>query len=767
MATCRRGLWAALALFVAVGPCVEIADAKIQVIWSRKRQLANCEPPHVFYSNQHIAGRKPCCATIEGACPGGVACPISGVCPDNSPCVAGPVADRPNVVLFIGDDQGACHFGYAEECRSTETGTPVPPPKTPSLDVLAGHGTVFPIAHNTASWCFPSLASILTGRYQKNFGGTRKVNDTFFTMLPSALRGLAGTPAPNDPFNPGNKVGGYCTMLAGKFTGALDQSSFDAVAKTSGRKLGRNTCVAGGAGLPPKCGTDAVTPYSPFIASNVSDVFTFLDMLLYKQPDSDPAQYAMQHFFLWYAPRLPHQPLRPPLPVLDYLFGPPGIFPRGGVMDLGRWCTGPSCAPVVAAFNENNFGTVHEFYGNVWWVDDNIREMRRFLAEQSAPHCIGANGRSRFDITSPSSCASSGGTWGSVTPDLERNTIFLYVTDNGFMLPKSKHALTENGYRTQLLVYDPRTLPSLPSWDPEQETPPPAQYNTALAHTNDILPTVLGFAVGTSGSQDCPMGPDGRTCDGKDLGGHLLTTPGGPAAPETLRGALCGHQTKRTTTPTRNRFLLTRPGSVGRCTNASSQACTTAADCGGGQFCVGGFCAADAGATICATNGQCPAGATCLGGKCRMAPACISDADCTALVGPGHVCGGKAEKWCRNAPNVACGSSADCPVCPIAGSSPVPCARLCEARSLKLYATPGLSTNNVQLTDMFVDPDEKDVFTGNAAALVTQMSKLPGPYADSIRRMNCCIDDWWPEVVAETGTQCTSGYSCPADLSCN
>src|SRR4029450_12591746 len=151
------------------------------------------------------------------------------------------VANRPNVILFISDDQGACHYGNSAECRSTETGTPLPAPATPNLDLLAGYVTVFPIAHNTASWCYPSSASILTGRYQKSFGGQRKVNDDVLTLLPTALRSLNGAAgAPADPSNPGNKVGGYCTLLAGKFVGSLDQGAFDAVARTGGRHLGRN-----------------------------------------------------------------------------------------------------------------------------------------------------------------------------------------------------------------------------------------------------------------------------------------------------------------------------------------------------------------------------------------------------------------------------------------------------------------------------------------------------------------------------------------------
>ncbi len=768
MAPCARGPWAVLVLVLSV-VLVAPADAKVSVIWSRKRHLASCEPPNVFYSNQH-AGGIPCCATIEGICPGGLACPVGGICSDGKPCVAGPVADRPNIILFISDDQGYCHYGNAEECRSTQTGTPVPAPKTPSLDVLSGYGTVFPVAHNTASWCFPSLASILTGRYQKDFNGQRKVSEDFCTMLPNAVRELVGEPAANDPYNQGNKVGGYCTMMAGKFTGALDESAFDATAKTGARRLGRNACIPGGTGQPPQCGTGATSPYSPFSATVTedSDVFNWLDSLVYRQPGSNPAQYAMQHFFMWYAPRVPHQPLRSPQPVLDFLFGASGSFPLAGVMDLGQYCSGSTCQPVVSAFDENNFGTVKEYFGNIWWADDNLRELRRFLAAETAPHCIGADGRSRFDVANAANCASAGLKWSSVLPDLERNTIFIYMSDNGWQLPNSKHAYTENGYRTEMIVYDPRTLPSLPSWDPTQGTPPPPQFNPAVAHSTDVLPTMLGFAVGTSGSTPCPTSPDGITCTGKDLGAHLVTTPGGPAAPETLRHALCGHHTKRTTSPTRARFMLTRPGSIGRCTNPANAACTTSAECGAGEFCLGGFCTVDGAQTACATNMQCAAGAACLGGKCRTGPVCLGDDDCASLLDPSYVCTARSAKWCRNAPNVACTSSADCPVCPttVAGaSSPAPCGRLCETRSLKFYVNPG-AVASVQLSDLFLDPDEQGLHSGDGSTLVGNMSKLDGPYANTIRRMNCCIDDWWPDVVAQSGTQCTTGFSCPADLTC-
>src|SRR5262249_48710840 len=146
-----------------------------------------------------------------------------------------------------------------------------------------------------------------------------------------------------------------------------------------------------------------------------------------------------------------------------------------------------------------------------------------------------------------------------------------------------------------------------------------------------------------------------------------------------------------TTSPTRARFLLTRPGSIGRCVNSASQTCPIPSNCGAGEFCLGGHCTTDGdNSSSCATSATCAAGAACLGGKCRTAPACLGDDDCTGLLGPGYVCTARSVKWCRNAPNVACSSSADCPACPIVdGSSPAPCGRLCEARSLKLYVNPG------------------------------------------------------------------------------
>src|SRR5262249_60674466 len=98
------------------------------------------------------AGRPPGGRFVEGMGGGGVARPAGGVCPgDGKTCVPPPIASRPNVVLLISDDQGYCDYGTAGECRSVQTGTPIPVPSTPHLDLLPRHGTELPLAHNTPS----------------------------------------------------------------------------------------------------------------------------------------------------------------------------------------------------------------------------------------------------------------------------------------------------------------------------------------------------------------------------------------------------------------------------------------------------------------------------------------------------------------------------------------------------------------------------------------------------------------------------------------
>jgi len=524
--------------------------------------------------------------------------------------------------------------------------------------------------------------------------------------------------------------------------------------------LGHTTCVSGPPGQPARCGSDSQTTYKPTTIFHLDDVFKFLDALLYPVPGTNPAQYRVQPFFVWYAPRIPHQPLRAPTPILDYLFGAGPTFPLGGIFDLGALCSGGACPSTVTAMNEDNFGTEYHMFGNVWWMDHGLREIRKFLARESEPHCIGTDGSSLFDVPQ-ASCA---GTWAStITPAPAANTIIITMADNGWHLPNSKHSFTENGFRSRLIVFDPRAIPSVPGWDADEEVIPPAQESPALAHSTDLRTTIVGYALGSApGSQLCSLASDGTRCDGKDLRPFLATAPGGMAPPEQLRHAMCGHDTSKSTVPTQNRYLITREGSVGRCTNLDAAACVSDAQCGASASCIGGRCMPRFG-PACITQAQCPAGSACLGQKCRVAPACIDDVDCAGLFpGGNYTCVERDTRWCRNDPSVRCTTRADCPVCPDGGA----CGRVCEPRRLKFYFSPNSGDKGVEMSDLFLDPDEDGLHQPKIGStkFLHEISKLDGPYGTTIKRANCCVDDWWP-APAVNSTQCAGG--CPADLTCN
>jgi hypothetical protein len=732
-----RLAWSTLAVVIAA---LAATSAQASLIWGAKRGTF-CEPPNVFYSSRHVSGVPPCCPSDSGVCPGGSVCPASGVCPGGTPCVPSHVA-RPNVVLVISDDQGECHYGSAGECRSTQTGTPIPAPATPNLDALVAGGTVFPIAHNTASWCYPSLNSILTARYQKSFGGFRNRIAEHFLTIPRVLRQLGKSPGTVvDPFDADARIGGYCTLQGGKFTASSGRDTgFDARVNVGERTIGRLDCLPGPPGGAPICGSDMQSAYDPLELDHMRDFFGFVDSMVYKKPGGVLGEFAMQQFFTWYAPRIPHQPLRAPDAIDGYLFGGDG---QGGLFDLGGLCAGGVCPAEVRAFDESNFGTVREYYSNVYLVDTNVREIRKYLERLSAPHCIGANGHGRFQATTPAACT---GTWAtSITPDPQQNTIIVYLSDNGWQLPNSKHNFSENGYRTRLIVFDPRN-------------PTTGLESDALAHSTDVLPSILGFALGTTpGSQACPTSEfDGTPCDGRDFRAQLGPLPSAP--PSALRHSLCGHETRRPVRPSRGRYLVTGPATVGRCVLASGAACLVDLECGPNELCLGGRCAARGGQN-CASSAQCGAGAVCLAGTCQAGPPCIDDATCTSLLGAGATCAAKGQKWCTNAPDVACTSRAECPACPAVNGESTACRRQCQERRLKLYDNGG----DGDMTDLFLDPDERDVHAnGPVAGLLSNES---GAYGPTIRSLACCIDDWWPGEVKDSSL--CGGATCPAALACN
>jgi hypothetical protein len=79
---------------------------------------------------------------------------------------------------------------------------------------------------------------------------------------------------------------------------------------------------------------------------------------------------------------------------------------------------------------------------------------------------------------------------------------------------------------------------------------------------------------------------------------------------------------------------------------------------------------------------------------------------------------------------------------------------------LKMYDNGG----SADMTDLFLDPDERDVHTnGPVAALFSDEN---GPYGPTLRTLACCIDDWWDGEL-RGGSLCDGGRTCPAELTCN
>ena len=765
--SCTRrlpGLLAALALLVLP----QYAAARLAA-WN----LGGCETPSVFYSPAHDPIKPMCCSNVAlpsvGVCPGGGLCPADGVCvistcspgtfcPKGNPCPADgrclgscvalddPLNDLPNIVLVTSDDQAACQFGFSGTCRTDVMGTPVPAPYTPTLDDLAQKGKVFPVAHNSANWCFPSLDTIITGRLPPQGGCSDP------SCAPPGSRNsqeMVGAGAPTIAQLINSAGPGYCSYRAGKGSGV----GFDAT-RTS-HNIGRTPCsrcgerswdTIGPTECPfdpalcpnpddpnagpecdgaPRCGEDILTELGKKDrAPSTGDMNTFLDDIVAK--GADGKNYLPKKFFAWFVPHLPHTPAAPDGTIerrphltgpidqsycKDFLFGYQCTSPSPGVVDvLGPRF--PFGAPAYAAAMRGGEkkSKMQGSYGNVYWLDNSVGRIREFLAKHVVETAAG-----------PASLAS--------------NTVILFLSDNGSYLPRSKKRFTENGFRTGLIVYDPR-----------HETPNGARWkiDDDLAHATDILTTTLSYAGVT---------PPVETV------GHDLREWVESPSPQPMRNAMCGTDI-RSLFGTQSRYLLVRGGQVGQCSDPTVTPCTGDGDCN------------QLAGELCSAAGTCAVPST---------KPCIDDTDCRVSPGDDAVCVFQDRMWCSNSPARACTADSDCRAngCKTCSKAPsttcqsdIDCAGgwgtcedapgdqlacTCGRRMVKLYDSH--NGFDLRITDLLRDPDETDLVDGDATANATSQLKL-GKLA---HRLRCCMDEWWlpPVVSAEN---CPEG--CDARASC-
>jgi arylsulfatase len=210
---------------------------------------------------------------------------------------------RPNVVVILADDLGFSDLG----CYGGE----IP---TPNVDKLAATGVRFTQFYNN-SWCCPSRASLLTGRYPHQVGiGT---NIDAYTKR---IRANANSPAYSDELSKDSptapellRQAGYRTMMVGKWHLGYRPDAWPArrgfdrsFALVAGAMNYWGSGASGEPNIMQQDGEPYVPPKDGFFAT---DAFTDHAVQYIREATSGADR---KPFFLYVAYNAPHWPLHAP-----------------------------------------------------------------------------------------------------------------------------------------------------------------------------------------------------------------------------------------------------------------------------------------------------------------------------------------------------------------------------------------------------------------------------------------------------------------------
>jgi arylsulfatase A-like enzyme len=312
---------------------------------------------------------------------------------------ASAVAQSPNVLMIVSDDQAWTDYGFMGHPRI----------RTPNLDRLAAESAVFTRGYVPMSLCRPSLATIITGLYPHQH--MTPGNDPRVARMP-------GVPVTRNPdylrlnrayierFEKLTTIprllgsSGYGSLQTGKWWEGNFASGGFLQGMTHGDPAhgGRH----GDAGL--AIGREGLQPIIDLMA----------------------AAKGQGPLFIWYAPMLPHSPHNPPERLLEKYRGE-GISEH-----------------------------VAKYQAMCEWFDETCGTLLDCLRDN----------------------------------DLERDTLVVYVTDNGWIqdpnspqfAARSKRSPYDGGIRTPIML----------RWPGHIE---PARYDETLVSSIDLMPTIAAAAV--------------------------------------------------------------------------------------------------------------------------------------------------------------------------------------------------------------------------------------------------------------------------------
>ena len=316
-----------------------------------------------------------------------------------------------------------------------------PTVRTPNLDRLASESMLYTRGYVPAPVCRPSLATIATGLYphQHQITGNDPPGETpRDTRTPEARASMERVFARNENVMQLLARSGYVSHQSGKWWEGdpLDHGFTAAMTHGDVTRGGRH-------------GDDGLT----IGREGMEPIFEFIRHSLLGPPGQAVVEHQPEPFFIWYAPFLPHTPHNPPERLLEKYRAP------------------------------DRPERIARYYAMVDWFDETVGQLRDFL-----------EGGDGSPLMSADSATLSPSALGRL-----RNTVVLYVADNGWLptesrpqqaIARAKMSPYDLGVRTPIMI----------RWPGRVE---PGRDDNTLVSSIDLVPTILD-ATGIGPSEDLP-----------------------------------------------------------------------------------------------------------------------------------------------------------------------------------------------------------------------------------------------------------------------